>query len=365
MPPDAPLPAYEEQARALLDALRAGAGGAAECFKWEHPRYRGRPLRDVEPASHDLDDARLVVARQHGFDSWVDLVGFTAAVRADGAVARFERAVEAVTAGDVATLRALLREAPGLVRERSARRHRATLLHYLGANGVEGHRQRTPPNAVEVAELLLDAGAEVDALADMYDQQCTTLSMLVSSSPPAAAGVQVALTELLLERGAALESGPGSKWQSALATALVFGFVDVAEALARRGARVDVLATAAGLGRREEAVRLLPTADPESRHAALALAAQLGHVDVVRLLLDAGEDPDRYNPEGQHSHATPLHQAVAGGHQAVVRLLVERGARLDQRDTIYDSTPLGWAVYLEKTEIAEYLREQAAGRLVT
>jgi ankyrin repeat protein len=359
LPYDAPLSGYEEQARALLASLQAGAGGAAECFKWEHPRYRDQPLGAVDPRSHDLDDARLVVAHQHGFDSWSDLAAFADAVREPGAVERFEQAVEAVITGDLPALRALLREDPELVRARSTRRHHATLLHYLGANGVEGHRQRTPPNAPEVARLLLDAGAEVDALADMYEQRCTTLSMLVSSSPPAEAGLQVGLTELLLDRGAALD-GPGSKWRSALATALAFGFRDVAEALVRRGARVDDLGVAAGLGRLEDATRLLPDADGVTRHAALALAAQHGHAEVVRLLLDAGEDPDRYNPEGHHAHSTPLHQAAWGGHLPVVRLLVERGARLDQRDTIYDSTPLGWAVHGGRTEIADYLRGRAA-----
>ena len=50
-----------------------------------------------------------------------------------------------------------------IVRARSARRHHATLLHYTAANGVEGERQKTPPNAVAVMTALLDAGAEVRA----------------------------------------------------------------------------------------------------------------------------------------------------------------------------------------------------------
>ena len=70
-----------------------------------------------------------------------------------------------------------------------------------------------------MTKVLLQAGAEADALADMYDQQCTTMSMLVSSCHPAKAGLQEPLTELLLDYGAALE-GRGSKWQSALMTAL-------------------------------------------------------------------------------------------------------------------------------------------------
>ena len=59
----------------------------------------------------------------------------------------FELAVDAVIDGDEATLRDLLDLAPGLVRERSGAVHGATLLHYVAANGVEDHRQRTPPNA--------------------------------------------------------------------------------------------------------------------------------------------------------------------------------------------------------------------------
>jgi hypothetical protein len=58
-----------------------------------------------------------------------------------------------------------------------------------------------------------------------------------------------------------------------------------------------------------------------------------------------GEDPNRFNPEGTHAHSTPLHQAVLAGHEAVVRLLVERGAQLDIRDTVWQGTPLGWSLH--------------------
>lgn len=81
---------------------------------------------------------------------------------------------------------------------------------------------------------------------------------------------------------------------------------------------------------------------------------------VVNLLLDAGEDPNRYNPDGFHAHSTPLHQAVWSNHAGVVALLVERGARLDIQDTIYRGTPLDWANYGGRTAIAEYLRSRGA-----
>jgi ankyrin repeat protein len=359
LPYRADLEQYEQQAQALFDALRSGDEAAEWRFKWEHPRFRGRSVADVRAAALELPDAQVVLAHEHGFETWADLEEFTAAVRGDSPASAFERAVEAVVSGDAPALRKMLGDNPQLVRARSTRRHHATLLHYVAANGVEGGRQKTPPNAVEVARVLLDAGAEVDALADMYEAKCTTMSMLVSSSHPAEAGLQSALAETLLDYGAALD-GPGSRWQSPVMTALAFGYLETAQVLARRGAPVDNIAAAAGLGRVEEVARLLEGTDSGSRHVALALSAQHGHAQVVRLLLDAGEDADRYNPEGFHSHSTPLHQAAWSGHAEVVQLLVERGARLDLRDTIHGGTPLDWADYGGRKEIEDYLRGVSA-----
>jgi peptide-methionine (S)-S-oxide reductase len=180
--------------------------------------------------------------------------------------------------------------------------------------------------------------------------------MLVSSTPPHEAGVQAALAELLVGRGAAVEL-EGSRWNSALLTALTFGFGDTARVLAARAGRPSSLAVAAGLGALGDCARLLPTSDEVSRQGALALAAMHGHARVVRLLLDTGADPDRYNPEGFHAHSTPLHQAVWSDRLDVVRLLAERGARLDVRDRIHDGTPLDWAEHGNRFGIAEYLRE--------
>jgi ankyrin repeat protein len=211
-----------------------------------------------------------------------------------------------------------------------------------------------------VATLLLDADAEPDALAAMYGGRYATMSMLVSSAPPARAGVQVPLIELLVARGASVEPLGSAQWGSPLGTALVFGFSSAAETLVRLGAKVDNVANAAGLGRCKDVELLLPAADAASRHRALANAAQLGHANVVRRLLDAGEDPDRYNPDGHHAHSTPLHQAALAGHDDVVRLLVERGARLDLEDTLWHGTPLDWAVRAGKTDTAAYLRSAVA-----
>lgn len=282
-------------------------------------------------------------------------------------VERFERAVDAVVGGDIDLLRRLLAEDASLVHQRSRRVtggnppvHGATLLHYLAANGVEDERQRSPTNAVDVARLLLGAGANPDALCDAYGSRCTTLALLVSSTPPAKAGVQLPLVHALIDGGASITRAGEGDWTSPIETALVFGFRDAAQALVDRGAPVDSLAAAAGLGREDDVRRLLPSATPLDRHRAIVLAAISGNTAVVKALIDAGEDPNRFNPPGTHAHSTPLHQAIAAGHLDVVKLLIARQARLDIRDTIHGGTALAWAKHCGKRAIESYLTELRA-----
>jgi ankyrin repeat protein len=211
---------------------------------------------------------------------------------------------------------------------------------------------------VAIAKILLDAGADPNALQDSYGGKNTTMAMLVSSTPPRQAGVQVPLVETLIDHGASIEPLGEGNAADPLITALVFGSGEAAQALVRRGARVDSLPKAAGLGRIDDVQRLLPPAGAGDRHRALALAAQLGHIEIVKLLLDAGEDPNRFNPEGYHAHATPLHQSIANGHFDVAKLLIERGARLDIKDNIFKGTPLGWAEYCDQPAIAEFIKQR-------
>jgi hypothetical protein len=359
LPFTATLSEYQQQAQQLFDALQAGHNEARWKFKWEHPRYKQKSVHEVDPATLALADAQLVTAHQYSFNTWDDLVKFTDAVRRDGPIATFETAVDAVVEGDLAKLQSLLREHPELPHARSTRRHHATLLHYVGANGVEGARQKTPANALDITKTLLEAGAEPDAVADLYDSKCTTMGMLVTSTHPARAGLQAALAEMLLDYGASPQ-GRGTAWQSPAMSALAFGYLDTARILARRGAAPDTLAAAAGLGLVDEARRLLPAADAKERHVAIALASQHGQTEIVEMLLDAGEDPNRYNPDGWHPHSTPLHQAIASDRGEVVHLLIERGARTDIKDTLFDGTALGWAEYCERPAIADWLRARGA-----
>lgn len=132
--------------------------------------------------------------------------------QSSSAVSTFEAAVRAIVTGDSQTLRRLLRDDPGLVSARSTREHRATLLHYVSANGVEGYRQVSPKNIAEITQILLDAGADVDAGAEMYgSSRCTALGLVATSTPPDEAGVQLGVIDVLLDHGARadLKGGAG------------------------------------------------------------------------------------------------------------------------------------------------------------
>ena len=379
LPFDAPLSDYARQAGDLFDGWQRDDERAVRIFRQHHPKFldtaipwlaRQMTHEEVRAVRIDVAEAQLGLARWYDFLDWHRLIDYVEAVRQPGSrMQRFERAIEAVIDGDVGTLKQLLREDPGLVRMRSTRvthfdppRHGAMLLHYLAANGVEGYRQRSPKNAAQVAEILIEAGADPDALCEAYGGECTTMALLVSSTPPARAGVQVPVLKVLIESGAEMAPAGRGAWTSPVITALVFGMKAAAETLVDRGAPIDTLAAAAGLGRIADVRRLLRDATVDDRHRALALASQLGQNDAVKLLLDAGEDPNRFNPPGTHAHTPPLHQAIAAGHLDTVKLLIDRGARLDIRDTVHHGTPLGWAIYCEQPRIADFLRQRGAPR---
>lgn len=91
-----------------------------------------------------------------------------------------------------------------------------------------------------------------------------------------------------------------------------------------------------------------------------------GHEAVVHLLLERGADP---NIRDEGDHAYPLHFAAERGDLAVVKLLVEHGADPVGAGTTHELDVLGWAVafdYAHRVEVAEYLLAHgAAHSLVT
>ncbi|SDG47875.1 Ankyrin repeat-containing protein [Dyadobacter soli] len=349
---------YEKKAAALADSCRSVDTDSVKHIQTYHPEPERLTQLNRPDANFSLDDARAVVAREHGFVDWPTFLQHIADLNDPASpVAKFEQAVDAVVQGDLPLLKSLLQENPDIVYERSSRAHRATLLHYIAANGTENFRQVTPPNALEIAETLLAAGAVPDALADTYDTKWgTTLELLVSSFPPNQAGVQTALAEKLLDYGAAINGvrnngGP-------LLTAIYFHYPKTAEALVARGARVDNVVTAGAMGKtaqlagyinddaklKPEAplvhVEWLKIANTPEANLALAFvwAAMLNRAETVRFLLEKGVSP----ASKDHRDWTALHWAGYFGHPEIVDLLLARKAPLEARNefggTVLDQT---------------------------
>lgn len=178
-----------EQLEQLADRLLHGhrdrlPGAAVELHNWL-PNAGRRSTQELFELSLSNVDALETVARAHGFVSWRE--ARTAGHQPGDPI--FERAIEDLLVGDIPSLVGALDRAPDLVVRRSHYGHRATLLHYLAANGVETYRQRVPLNASKVAAILLERGADVLATASTYGQEQTTRGLLLSSGHPRAAGV--------------------------------------------------------------------------------------------------------------------------------------------------------------------------------
>lgn len=260
--------------------------------------------------------------------------------------ASFESAVRAVVDGELETLRSLLAADASLVRVRSDDEYRATLLHFVAANGVSDGLQRTPPNAVEICRLLLAAGAEPDALGEAYGggSAQTTLALLVSSWHPFERGVQDDLVHALVAGGARVDGLEDDG--TPLATALVFGYTGAAEALAAAGARVDNLFFAAGLGRMDAVQAFFDSAG--------ALRAGALGTYAPPIAKELGAEPRAHVQEA-------LHFAVTHGRLAAFEWLLERGADVNGRTTGHHTElPLFQAAFVHEVEVARRLLELGA-----
>lgn len=358
LPSSPDLDHLKHQARDLRAARRDGRADACQRIREFHPRFARATDAAIASAPFTLADALFTIAREYGFPSWARLRSHAAGTdraRLDLPIheritdAGFRRALDLLDDGDEAGLRGFLAAEPDLVRRREVFEGEnyfrdPTLLEFVAENPVR--HDSLPPNIVDVTRVILDAGAAADRRAVE-----STLGLVCSGRVARECGAQVPLIDLLCDRGASPDG--------AMLAALTHGEFEAVDALIRRGATID-LVVAAATGRVEKVRRILPGADGTARHRAVALAAQHGQEATLSILLDAGEDPDRYNPAGCHAHSTPLHQAALAGHEGIVRLLVERGAGLDIRDLHWHATPLGWAQHAGKETVAAYLLSHGA-----
>jgi hypothetical protein len=355
LPSNPSLDHLKYQAKDFLKGHAAHDLEVAQRLREFQPHFKGASDAEIFSAKFSLANAQLAIAREYGFPSWTrlkarvekptpsDQLKLPRHERIDDVL--FRRAVDLLDAGDTAGLQAHLKEHPNLARQRVVFEgvnyfRNPTLLEFVAENPIR--HGTLPGNIIAITKVILDAGAEQAALNE-------TLMLVCSGRVPRECRVQLPLIDLLCDHGADPSSAMGA--------ALGNGEFEAVNALIQRGVWID-LPVAAALGRTEDVPRLLPGADSEDRHRALALASQFGHLEIVRALLDAGENPDRYNPVGFHCHSTPMHQAALAGHDQLVRHLVERGARVDLKDILWQGTPADWAEHAGNTELEAYLRAQ-------
>ena len=220
--------------------------------------------------------------------------------------------------------------------------------------------------SVAAAKVLLKGGAKVDRLSG-GEGQGGEFSLPGTPLQYAASRGQLEMVRLLLKAGAKVNRDP-FKTGNALACAMCPGRkqVEIAKLLLEAGARVDQQEVLGHTPLHEAAahgtpalVRLLlehgadptiegnPYTPPELAHSKaildvfkefgvepdlpLAELVALGDIGRVRAALDAGADPEGDPTIAKRSSnigvpMAPLAQACARGHEAIARLLIERGA---------------------------------------
>jgi ankyrin repeat protein len=165
--------------------------------------------------------------------------------------------------------------------------------------------QRCAAHEVDLALVLLRNGADPNARPDPLDRDQRTPAIIAATEP------DLRLLRELILRGADLNLAIGGLTPLLAATRDSYdGRIESVQTLLTNGARVDV-ADADG--------------DTPLHHA-----ARTRDPIVAAMLLDAGADPSRVNGEG----LTAVGVACRAGNEAVVRLLVERGAGRDPEGAI-------------------------------
>jgi len=282
---------------------------------------------------------------------------------------KFYPAIAAIKSGDLGGLKALINNDPSLATARSTRSH-PTLLQCLALDAVD------VANKVEMAKVLVDAGADIQ------------------EPLGAAASIgNVEITELLLDRGAAINGTGG--W-SPLEEALYWKNDGVRDLLLARGASIHNLRIASALGRIDliesffrddgslttEAGKIdWPFGDPEKSNLnckikdelrakidkwtnesqeiinnAFIYACMHNQIDAARLLLEKGAQVNAI-PPGFDYAGTGLHYAALNGHQVLVEFLIEQGADVKVKDTKVGSTAAGWADHGGHPELKPYLEQ--------
>jgi ankyrin repeat protein len=253
------------------------------------------------------------------------------------------------------------------------------------ARGGDGQTPLHFASAVDIAVLLLDRGAEIDARD--VDHESTPAQYMIDTRQEVARTLiqRGCKTDILMASALGdielvrwhLDAAPGSirtrvseeffpmispkaggtiyQWKlgwhlSPHRVALKFGHEDVYRLLMDRSPQEVKLIEACWLGDEATVQALRPgQSDLSSSLSAgdqrqVAHAARNNETAVVRALLKVGLPVDA---RGQHN-ATPLHWAAFHGNRDMVQAILPFGPPLEATDGDFNGTPLGWAMHGSK-----------------
>lgn len=393
-----------DRVNGLLRTRQSAGPAALEQIREWHPRFDSCSDEEICRAPFSEADARLVYAREHGFDTWDDLVrrvNLLASSSAAEATEPFLGAFRALQSGDVAALHALLRGNPRLTQERGTNGN--TLLNLA----VSIASKQNPEAGLAMVRALLAAGADVN---DANDRGWTPLHQAAYSN-------RSDLAAALIQAGADLDAEAHGSGGTPLVAALFWGHREVSDLLSHHSLAPGNLRVAAGLGilidgcfsgentltpeacaargfyrphsgfpdwhpsadpqevldealvwasksgRTEVLPRLLRAgarldADPY-RGTALIWAAVRNRMETAAWLIDHGATVDRKATFGGPTHGqgvTALHMASQNGHLSMVQLLIARGADPSIKDDLHHGNAEGAADFFGQTVVRDYLR---------
>lgn len=223
-----------DRVHGLLRTRQSAGPAALEQIREWHPRFADWTDEEIRQAPFTEEDARLVYAREHGFETWDDLTRRVNLLssRTDTATTEpFMAAFNALQSGDVARLEASLRANPGLVCERGTNGN--TLLNLAVSFAAKPDWK----GGVSAIEALLATGTDVN---DANDRGWTPLHAAAYSNKPEIAG-------LLLAKGAVLDAETHGAGGTPLIAALFWEHREVADLLGRHAVAPNNLRAAAGL----------------------------------------------------------------------------------------------------------------------
>ena len=188
--------------------------------------------------------------------------------------------------------------------------------------------------------------------------RCTPLHLAVRKNRPG-------IVRLLLELGAD-PNARDATGATALATASEQGTdPGIIAALVEAGLTPDLL-TLVNMARYDEAERMLR--DDPSRIGpdggdtiALHVSVNRRNLASIRWLLAHGIDVNAKRPMWGLNH-TALHMTIESGAVEITRLLLDAGADPNIRDDRYRATALGWAEFFGRGDMAELVREKGGVR---